>query len=104
MFDIEVVPLHFMRGRTFHNAFVILDEAQNCSMKDFKLFLTRIGRHSRVVVEGDSTQKDKYNGALPEVLARLEGMEGVGTVRMEPSDIIRNPMLWEIIKRLDSSS
>lgn len=100
-FDIEIVPLHLMRGRTFHNAFVILDEAQNCSLADFKLFLTRIGKRSQVVIEGDATQKDRPNGALPELIRKLSGMGSVGIVELSSSDIIRNPIISELIERLD---
>jgi phosphate starvation-inducible PhoH-like protein len=99
-FDIEIVPLHLMRGRSFHNSFVILDEAQNCKMEDFKLFLTRIGRKSRVVIEGDATQKDRVNGALPELMKRLDGLGVVETVKLTGEDIIRNPMISDIIDRL----
>jgi phosphate starvation-inducible protein PhoH and related proteins len=99
-FDIEIVPLHLMRGRSFHNSFVILDEAQNCKMEDFKLFLTRIGRKSRVVIEGDATQKDRPGGALPELMERLDGLSMVETVKLERVDIIRNPMISDILERL----
>jgi phosphate starvation-inducible PhoH-like protein len=101
-FDIEIVPLHLMRGRTFHNAFVILDEAQNCSLADFKLFLTRIGKRSQVVIEGDATQKDRTDGALPELVRRLDGLDSVGIIQLTGADIIRNPIISDLIKRLDS--
>lgn len=99
-FDIEIVPLHLMRGRSFHNSFVILDEAQNCKMEDFKLFLTRIGRKSRVVIEGDATQKDRVSGALPELMTRLNGLSMVETVSLTSEDIIRNAMISDILERL----
>ena len=99
-FDIEIVPLHLMRGRSFHNSFVILDEAQNCTMEDFKLFLTRIGRKSRVVIEGDATQKDRQVGALPELMTRLNGLSMVECVKLTSEDIIRNPMISDILTRL----
>ena len=100
-FDMETVPLHLMRGRTFNNTFVILDEAQNCNMGDFKLFLTRIGKKSRVVIEGDSTQKDRFDGALPELISKLCGLACVGTVKLDYSDIVRNKMISDILKRLE---
>jgi len=100
-FDIETVPLHLMRGRTFNNAFVILDEAQNCCMSDFKLFLTRIGKKSRVVIEGDATQKDRFDGALPELMSKLEGLDCVATIKLDHSDIVRNKMISDILKCLD---
>jgi len=100
-FDIEIVPLHLMRGRSFHNSFVILDEAQNCKMEDFKMFLTRIGRHSKVIIEGDATQTDRLGKpALPELMSRLEGMDVVECVQLTGDDIIRNPMISDIIERL----
>jgi len=101
-FNIEIVPLHLMRGRTFHKAFVILDEAQNCNMKDFKLFLTRIGEHSKVVIEGDATQADRADGALPELMAKLVGISSVGLVKMDGTDIVRNPIIADIIDKLSS--
>ena len=99
-FDIEIVPLQFMRGRTFSNSFVILDEAQNCSMADFKLFLTRIGENSRVVIEGDASQKDRPDGALPELMERLNGLDTVGVVELDDRDIVRSPLISAILKRL----
>jgi len=89
-----------MRGRTFNNSFVILDEAQNCTLKDFKLFLTRIGKHSKVVIEGDSTQTDRPDGALPILFDRLKNLPDVGLVRLGPSDIIRNPIIQKLLDRL----
>lgn len=100
-FDIEIVPLAYMRGRTFHNSFVILDEAQNCTMRDFKLFLTRIGRNSKVVIEGDSSQKDRTNGSLDKLIDKLRGVDQIGVIKLERSDIIRNPLIIDILKRLD---
>lgn len=101
-FDIEVVPIHLMRGRTFNKAFIILDEAQNCSLADFKLFLTRIGKNSRVIIEGDSTQTDRENGALPLLMKKMAGSDYVGLVKLGPEDIIRNNLIADLIKRLDS--
>jgi len=99
-FNIEIVPLHLMRGRTFHNAFVILDEAQNCSMGDFKLFITRIGKESKVVIEGDASQKDRKNGALLNFMSRLQGLDCVGVVKLTQVDIMRNPHISAILDRL----
>lgn len=101
-FDIEIVPLHLMRGRSFHHSFIILDEAQNCSMTDFKLFLTRVGLHSRVIIEGDSTQKDREDGSLPLLMKKLQGLDFVGIVKLTSEDIVRNNMIADIIDRLDS--
>jgi len=99
-FNIEIVPLHLMRGRTFHNAFVILDEAQNCSMEDFKLFITRVGKESKIVIEGDASQKDRKNGALPKFMAKLQGLDCVGLVKLTQEDIIRNPIISKILEKL----
>lgn len=99
-FDIEVVPLQFMRGRTFHNSFVILDEAQNCTMSDFRMFLTRIGEATKVVIEGDGTQRDRQTNALGELIERLDGLPTVGIVQLSSADIVRNPIISDILKRL----
>jgi phosphate starvation-inducible PhoH-like protein len=99
--DIEVVPLAFIRGRTFNNCFCILDEAQNCTINDLKLFLTRIGRGTKTVIEGDSTQSDRDNSGLVEVMQRLHGMEQVGIVQLNEVDIIRNPLISHILRRLN---
>jgi len=99
-FNIEIVPLHLMRGRTFHNAFVILDEAQNCSMEDFKLFITRLGKDSKAVIEGDASQKDRKNGSLLKLMGKLKGLDCVGLVKLSQEDIIRNPIISEILQKL----
>lgn len=99
-FNMEIVPLHLMRGRTFHKSFVILDEAQNCSMSDFKLFLTRIGKDSKVVIEGDASQTDRASGALEELMKRLKGVDPVGLVRLTAEDIVRNHIIADILERL----
>jgi phosphate starvation-inducible PhoH-like protein len=98
--DIEIAPLAFIRGRTFNNSFVILDEAQNCTKNDFKLFLTRIGKNSRVIVEGDSSQSDREDGYLTQLQGLLEGMERVSVVKLHSCDIIRNELIAEILRRL----
>lgn len=98
--NIEIIPLAYIRGRTLHNSFIILDEAQNCTSEDLKLFLTRTGRNSKVVIEGDTTQTDRDNSGLLNVMSRLEGMGQVGIVRLTERDIIRNPLIAQIIKRL----
>lgn len=98
--DIEVVPLAFIRGRSFDNSFCILDEAQNCTTNDLKLFLTRIGKGSRTIIEGDATQSDRDNSGLIDVMQRLQGMDQVGIVQLTEADIIRNPLITHILKRL----
>lgn len=99
-FDIEVVPLQFMRGRTFNNAFIILDEAQNCTLRDFKLFLTRIGKNSKVIIEGDSTQADRSDGALPLLFDKLKNLPDVALIKLGPEDIVRNPIIQRLLDRL----
>ena len=101
-FDIEIIPLHLMRGRTFNFCFVILDEAQNCSMEDFKLFLTRIGKKCRVVIEGDSSQKDREDGSLPLLMKKLNNTDYVGLVKLDHTDIVRNPLIADLIRKLDA--
>jgi phosphate starvation-inducible PhoH-like protein len=97
---IEVAPLAFMRGRTLNNAFVILDEAQNTTPKQMKMFLTRLGNHARAVITGDVTQADLPEGALSglgHAWEILHGIEGVAFVRLERTDIVRHPLVQRIV-------
>jgi len=98
--DIEIVPLAYIRGRSFNNAFIILDEAQNCTYKDLKLFLTRIGKKCIVVVEGDVTQTDIPDSGLAEVMERLEGTPDIGVVRLSNRDVLRSEIVSRIIEKL----
>lgn len=98
--DLEIVPLAFMRGRTFNNAFVILDEAQNCTKNDFKLFMTRIGKDSRIIIEGDSTQCDRDDGYLAQLQVDFKGMRDTAVVKLDDRDIVRDELIAEIIRRL----
>ncbi|HEV2673967.1 MAG TPA: PhoH family protein [Aliidongia sp.] len=98
--DIEVAPLAFMRGRTLAHAFVILDEAQNTTAVQMKMFLTRLGEGSRMAVTGDLTQVDLPRGTqsgLKDALDTLEGVEGVATVRFGEDDVVRHPMVQRIV-------
>jgi phosphate starvation-inducible protein PhoH and related proteins len=98
--EIEVAPLAFMRGRTLSHAFVILDEAQNTTPVQMKMFLTRIGEASRMVVTGDPTQVDLPEGArsgLAEALSILEGVDGIGTVRFTEKDVVRHELVARIV-------
>lgn len=98
---IEVAPLAFMRGRTLARAFVILDEAQNCTSAQMKMFLTRLGEDSRMVVTGDPSQSDLPGGraeGLNEALSVLEGVEGVATVRFSEKDVVRHPLVTRIVR------
>jgi phosphate starvation-inducible PhoH-like protein len=97
---IEVAPLAFMRGRTLARAFVILDEAQNCSSAQMKMFLTRLGEDSRMVVAGDASQSDLPGGraeGLNEALNVLAGVEGVAVARFGQKDVVRHALVTRIV-------
>jgi len=96
---IEVAPLAFMRGRTLSHAFVILDEAQNCTPAQMKMCLTRLGEESRMVVTGDPSQSDLLPGpqGLMEAIAYLEGIEGVGIARFSEADVVRHALVSRIV-------
>ncbi len=98
---IEVAPLAYMRGRTLSNAFVILDEAQNTTLGQMKMFLTRMGEGSRMVVTGDPSQNDldsRVRSGLMDAVGRLRGFEGIGTVEFGPDDVVRHPLVSQIIR------
>ena len=101
---IEVAPLAYMRGRTLNDAYIILDEAQNCTVEQMKMFLTRFGEGSRVVVTGDITQidlpRDKQSG-LVHALDVLEGVDGIARVFLTYKDVVRHEMVQKIITAYD---
>ena len=101
---IEVAPLAYMRGRTLNDAYIILDEAQNCTVEQMKMFLTRFGEGSRVVVTGDITQidlpRDKKSG-LVHALDVLEGVDGIARVFLTYKDVVRHEMVQKIITAYD---
>ncbi|MFN4189534.1 MAG: PhoH family protein [Pseudothermotoga sp.] len=101
---IEIAPLAFMRGRTLNNCFVILDEAQNATHQQMKMFLTRIGFNSKAVITGDVTQIDidKGNSGLIECENILKGIEGIRFVYLSESDVVRHPVVKEIIKAYEN--
>lgn len=102
--QIEVVPLGLMRGRSFHNAFIVADECQNASYDQLKMLLTRIGMDSKMVLTGDVAQSDLQRvqqGGFIELISRLNGLEGIGCSELFASDIIRNPIIASIISRLE---
>ena len=104
---IEVAPLAFMRGRTLANAFVILDEAQNTTPMQMKMFLTRLGEGSRMVVTGDITQVDLPRGqesGLKEAIRIVEGTEGVAFVRFTEADVVRHPLVARIVRAYDAAT
>ena len=98
---IEVVPLAYMRGRTLNNAFIIMDEAQNTTVSQMKMFLTRMGEGSKVVVSGDTSQVDLPSHAksgLVDALQRLRGIDGFAAVRLTGSDIVRHRLVQDIVR------
>lgn len=101
---IEIAPLAFMRGRTLDNAFVILDEAQNATVMQMKMFLTRMGQTAQFIVTGDMSQIDlpsKQRSGLSYALDALRGVEGIGVVRLNQNDVIRHPLVKKIIEAFE---
>lgn len=97
---IEVAPLAYMRGRTLDNAFIILDEAQNTTIPQMKMFLTRIGFNSKVIVTGDDTQKDLPRdvvSGLDSAIRVLSNIEGISFVRLTSKDVVRHPLVQKIV-------
>ena len=99
---IRYEPLEVMRGATFHDAYMILDEAQNCTLEQIKMFITRMGDNSKVLINGDIRQTDirKFSGLL-ECIDRLEGIEGVGISRLYYEDIQRNGIIGRVLEALE---
>ena len=98
---IEVAPLAYMRGRTLSNAFIILDEAQNTTVEQMKMFLTRMGDGSKVVVTGDVTQIDLPEGkrsGLKHAVSVLKNIEGIETVTLTAKDVVRHPLVMQIVR------
>ena len=103
--EIEVVPLGLMRGRSFHDAFIVADECQNASYDQLKMLLTRIGTNSKMILTGDVAQSDlqKYQrGGFLNLSNMLEGVEGVGRISLEAIDIVRNPIIGSIVDRIEA--
>ena len=104
---IEVVPLAYMRGRTLNEAFVILDEAQNTSVAQMKMFLTRMGEGSKLVVSGDVTQIDlppSTRSGLVDAVTRLRKIRGVAIVELDESDIVRHRLVQDIVRAYEDKS
>lgn len=97
---IEVVPLAFMRGRTLNNAVIILDEAQNATVSQMMMFLTRLGQRGKMIVTGDDSQSDleseKTSGFI-DAVTRLENVTGVSVIRLDRADIVRHPLVQDIV-------
>ncbi|MFO7891100.1 MAG: PhoH family protein [bacterium] len=97
---IEIIPLAYMRGRTLDNAFVILDEAQNCSSMQMKMFLTRLGKYSKAIITGDITQIDLNQGknsGLIQIQKILKGIDGIAFIYLNKEDVIRHKLVKRII-------
>lgn len=104
---IEVVPLAYMRGRTLNNAFIIMDEAQNTTVSQMKMFLTRMGMNSKVVVSGDTSQIDlppHTKSGLIDAIARLRSIDGYARVNLGIDDIVRHRLVQDIVKAYDEGS
>ncbi len=105
--EIEIAPLAFMRGRTLSNAFIILDEAQNTTPMQMKMFLTRLGENSRMVVNGDLSQVDLPRGVvsgLRDALEVLKGTSNIGSVRFSAADVVRHGLVAKIVKAYEEKS
>ena len=104
---IEIAPLAFMRGRTLSNAFVILDEAQNTTSMQMKMFLTRLGEGSKMVITGDPSQIDLPNGVksgLEEAVALLQGVEGIEAIRFAAQDVVRRDLVARIVEAYEQAT
>jgi phosphate starvation-inducible PhoH-like protein len=102
---IEVAPLAFMRGRTLDHAFILLDEAQNCTNPQLKMFLTRIGANSKCVITGDPTQIDlpkTQHSGLHTATKILRHIDGISFIRLNEEDVVRHRLVKEIIKAYDT--
>ena len=103
---IQIAPLAFMRGRTLDNAFVILDEAQNTTLPQMKMFLTRMGMNSKFIITGDVTQIDlprTQDSGLVQAIHLLKRIEGISIVELDESDIVRHRLVKEIVKAFDKA-
>jgi hypothetical protein len=96
---IEIAPIAYMRGRTLNNAFIVIDEAQNCTYGQIKMILTRLGWHSTMVVTGDPDRSDLLDGlsGLAEIARRLEPIAGIAVVRLADGDIVRHPLVGDML-------
>ena len=104
---VQIAPLAYMRGRTLDNAFVILDEAQNTTLSQIKMFLTRMGRNAKFIVTGDVTQIDlprRSDSGLTRAMAILRDVEGIGVVEFDKRDIVRHPLVKHIVEAFDRNS
>lgn len=101
---IEIAPLAYMRGRTLHHSFVILDEAQNATREQLKMFLTRIGDGTKMIVNGDDSQVDLPSGSASgfrQIMDRLTGMDEVALMEFHRRDIVRNPLIEKLLAKIE---
>jgi len=101
---IEIAPLAFMRGRTLSNAFIILDESQNTTAVQMKMFLTRLGENSKMIITGDLSQVDLPSGTksgLRESINILKNVEEIGFLVFSDNDVVRNPLVSKIVKQYE---
>lgn len=104
---IEIAPLAYMRGRTLSNAFILLDEAQNTTPMQIKMFLTRLGQNSKLIINGDRTQIDlrpNQPSGLEDALSKLHKVKGIGIVELDYKDVVRHPIVKDIIKAYDKAA
>lgn len=102
---IEIVPLGLMRGRNFHNCFIVADECQNASYEQLKMLLTRTGQESKMILTGDIKQSDlsrHLQGGFINLMSALDGVDSIGVTKLEACDIVRNPIISKILCRLDN--
>ncbi len=103
---IEIAPLAYMRGRTLNDAFIILDEGQNATVPQMKMFLTRMGQNARIVVTGDTSQVDLPTdtiSGLADAVRRLQGVPGIGVATLDRSDIVRHPLVQAIVNAYEET-
>jgi phosphate starvation-inducible PhoH-like protein len=94
-----------MRGRNFHNCFIVADECQNASYEQLKMLLTRIGQNSKMILTGDIKQSDlsrHLQGGFLDMINALDGVEGIGNIKLASTDIIRNPIISRMLSRLEA--
>jgi phosphate starvation-inducible PhoH-like protein len=104
---IEIAPLAYMRGRTLHDSVILLDEAQNTTCEQMKMFLTRVGEGSKVIVTGDITQIDlpkRTQSGLIQALSVLRNIEEIEMIQMDASDVVRSPLVRKIVSAYESSA
>ena len=104
---VQIAPLAYMRGRTLDNAFVILDEAQNTTLSQIKMFLTRMGRNAKFIVTGDVTQVDlphKSDSGLVRAMNTVKGIKGIGFVEFNKGDIVRHELVKHIVEAFDKQA